>query len=41
MNVAKKTSSGRNEVRTGGGTVTGLLIFFIVVMVANFGYRVR
>jgi len=40
MNVAKKTSSGRNEVRTGGGTVTGLLIFFIVVMVANFGYSI-
>jgi len=40
MNAAKKESSGRNEVRTGGGTVTGLLIFFIVVMVANFGYSI-
>ncbi|MCP4273389.1 MAG: hypothetical protein GY781_15770, partial [Gammaproteobacteria bacterium] len=40
MNVAKKELSGRNEVRTGGGTVTGLLIFFIVVMLANFGYSI-
>jgi len=40
MNVAKKVSSGRNEVRTGGGTVTGLLIFFIVVMLTNFGYSI-
>ncbi len=40
MNAAKKTLSGKNEVRTGGGTVTGLLIFFIVVMVANFGYSI-
>ncbi|MCP4414221.1 MAG: hypothetical protein GY808_16830, partial [Gammaproteobacteria bacterium] len=40
MNVAKKESSGRNEVRTGGGIVTGLLIFFIVLMLANFGYSI-
>jgi len=40
MNAAKKLSSGRNVVRQGGGAVAGLLIFFIVAMVANFGYSI-
>jgi len=40
MNAAKKKSSGSSEVRQGGGALAGLLIIFIVAMVANIGYSI-
>jgi len=39
MNAAKKKATNTTEVRKGFGAVAGLLIFFIVIMVANFGYN--
>ena len=39
MNAAKKVSSGGSIVRK-GGAVAGLLVVFIIAMVANFGYSI-
>ena len=35
---ATKNNAKLSEVRKGNGAVAGLLIFFILIMVANFGY---
>ena len=42
MNAAKKTSktSNKSDKKQGGGAVAGLLTFFIIIMVANFGYSI-
>ena len=39
MNAAKKSATSASEVRKGSSAVAGLLIFFIVIMLANFGYN--
>ena len=39
MNADKKKAANATEVRKGNNAVAGLLIFFIVVMIANFGYN--
>ena len=38
MNAANKTSSNGSEVKRKGGAVAGLLVIFIIAMLANFGY---
>ncbi len=38
MNATKNNSTNVSDVRKGNSAVAGLLIFFIIIMVANFGY---
>ena len=38
MNAANKTSSNGNEIKGKGGAVAGLLVIFIIAMLANFAY---
>ena len=38
MNAKKNSSTNVSDVRKGNSAVAGLLIFFIIIMMANFGY---
>ncbi|MBT8448082.1 MAG: type IV pili methyl-accepting chemotaxis transducer N-terminal domain-containing protein, partial [Gammaproteobacteria bacterium] len=39
MNAANKKATNTTEVQKGNGAVAGLLIFSILIMIANFGYN--